>query len=110
MPAFARRLSISFRRRSEISSTDERSESLPSSCAPDAEGGFRLDVDEMLVIVDVEDGFERLDDAPDDDGRDLDRVAVVIVDLELAALEVAHAQRQPPAVRQRVDPPEARRL
>src|SRR5262249_44247 len=35
------------------------------------------------------------DHAPHDDSRDLDRVSDVVVHLELGALEVAHAQRDP---------------
>ena len=56
-----------------------------------AQRRFGLDVHEAFVVVDVEHGLGRIDHLPDDDRRDLDRVAVEVVDLELAALEVAHA-------------------
>ena len=42
-----------------------------------------LHVDVVLVVVDLEDRLGRVDDAPDDDRGDLDRVAVVVVHLEL---------------------------
>ena len=58
-----------------------------------AHRAFALHVDVVFVVVDVEDGFGGLDHAPDDHGGDLDRVAVLVVDLELAAFEIAHAQR-----------------
>ena len=54
-----------------------------------AERGLALDVDEVLVVVHLEQRLGRVHDPPDDDRRDLDRVAVVVVDLELGALEVA---------------------
>ncbi len=66
-----------------------------------------LHVHEVLVVVDVEDRLERFDDAPDDDRGDFDGVAVALVHLQLGALEVAHAQRELAARRQRVDPPES---
>ena len=62
---------------------------------------------EVFVVVDVEDSFERLDDAPDDHGGDFDGIAIALVDLQLRALEVAHAQRELAPRRQRVDPPES---
>src|SRR5690606_3486159 len=57
-----------------------------------ADGGFGLDVHEALVVVDVVDGLGRIHDPPDHHRGDLDRAAVQLVDLELARLEVAHAQ------------------
>ena len=53
---------------------------------------FALHLHVVVVVVHLEDGFGRVDDLPDDDGGDLDRVAFVVVDLEPRALEVAHAQ------------------
>ena len=46
-----------------------------------------------FVVLDVERGLRRVVDAPDDHGRDLDRVAALVVDLELLAVEVVRAQR-----------------
>ena len=57
------------------------------------DGRLGLDLDELLVVLDVEDGLRRVDDAPDDDRRDLDRVADRVVDLEDLAVEVLDAQR-----------------
>ena len=56
-----------------------------------AQRGFGLDVDETLVVVDVVDRLGRIHHLPDDHRGDLDRRTVEFVDLELAALEVAHA-------------------
>jgi hypothetical protein len=50
-------------------------------------------VDEVLVVVDVEERLGGVDDLPDDDAGDLDRIALAVVDLELLALEVADALR-----------------
>src|SRR3546814_3887234 len=58
-----------------------------------AQRGLGLDVDEAFVVVDVVDRFGRIDHLPHDHRRDLDRAAVELVDLEPAALEVAHAHR-----------------
>ncbi len=49
-----------------------------------------LDLDEVHVVIDFEQRLGRVDHLPDHDGRDLDRAAVGVVHLELAALEVAH--------------------
>ena len=57
------------------------------------DGRLGLDLDELLVVLDVEDGLRRVDDAPDDDRRDLDGIADRIVDLEDLAVEVLDAQR-----------------
>jgi hypothetical protein len=59
-----------------------------------AERRLALDIDVVLVVVDVELGSGGVLDAPDDDGGDLDRVAEQVVDLDLAAVEVARAQRE----------------
>ena len=69
----------------------------------------RLDLDEVLVVVDLEHRFGGVDHAPHDDRGDLDRVALVVVDLELRALEVADAQRDPLLRVERVRPAQARR-
>ena len=58
-----------------------------------AERGLALHGHELLVVLDVEHGLGRVDDAPDDDRGDLDRVAAGVVDLDPLALEVAHPQR-----------------
>ena len=57
-----------------------------------ADGGFRLHLDVVLVVVDFEQGFGGFHDAPDDDGGDLDRVALEVVDFDLRAFEVADAE------------------
>ena len=75
-----------------------------------AQRGLALHVHEVLVVVDLEERLGRVDDLPDDDRGDLDRVAVVVVDLELLALEVADAQRDLPLRVERVRPAQARRL
>ena len=67
-----------------------------------AKGRFALHVHVVLVVVHFEDGLRRVDDLPDHDGRDLDRVAVQVVDLQPGALEVPHAQRRPPLRVERV--------
>ena len=69
--------------------------------------GLHLDV--VVVVVHLEHRFGGVDDAPDDDGGDLDRVAVVVVDLQVRALEVADAQRDPLLRVERVRPAQARR-
>ena len=46
-----------------------------------AKGRLTLNVNVVLVVVDLEHRFGRVDDAPDDDRADLDRVAAVVVDL-----------------------------
>ena len=57
-----------------------------------ADGRLALDGHEVLVAVDVEQGLGRVDDVPDDDGGDLDRVAQGVVDLDRLAVEVEDAQ------------------
>ncbi len=52
-----------------------------------------LDLYELFVIIDLEQCLSRVVHFPDDDGRNLDRAATRIIDLELAALEVSHAGR-----------------
>jgi hypothetical protein len=64
----------------------------------------------MLEVVHVEYGFRRLDDAPDNDRGDFDRVAILVVDLEFAAFKVAHAQRDATPSGERIHPPESRLL
>ncbi len=54
-----------------------------------ADGGFALNGYELLVIIDIEHGFGGIFHAPDDDGRDFNRVAPLIVDLEFFAIHVA---------------------
>ncbi len=57
-----------------------------------ADGRLALDGHEVLIALDVEDGLGRIDDVPDDDGGDLDRVAQGVVDLDRLAVEVEDAQ------------------
>ena len=66
-----------------------------------------LDGDEVCVVVHGVRRPRRVGDLPDDDGGDLDRVAVGVVDLEPVGLEVAHPDADPAADRQRQHPPEA---
>jgi hypothetical protein len=47
-----------------------------------AQGGLALHLHEVLEVVDVEQRLRRVRDAPDHDGRDLHRVAALVVDLE----------------------------
>jgi hypothetical protein len=70
-----------------------------------ADRGFRLDVDVVDVVVDLERGLGRVGHLPDDHRRDLDRVAVLVVDLHAARLEVAHADAQLGLQVEGVDPP-----
>ena len=58
-----------------------------------AQRRLALHVDVVVVVVDLEQRLGGVDDAPDDDRGDLDRVAFEVVDLEARALEVADAQR-----------------
>ncbi len=53
---------------------------------------FGLHLDVVLVVLDLERGFGGLDHTPDDDGGDFDRIALVVVHLDLLTLEVADAQ------------------
>ena len=73
-----------------------------------AQRGLALDGYELLVILDVEHGLGRVDDAPDDDRGDLDRIPTRVVHLDPVALEVPHPQQDPlsPQHRKRVDPPQ----
>ena len=71
-------------------------------------GGFGLDRDELLEVVDVEDGAGGVLDLPHDDRGDLDGVAVRVVDLRLAGLEVADPGRDPAAGVERVHPAQSR--
>ena len=56
-----------------------------------SERRFALHLDVVLVIIDLEHGFRCLHHLPHHDGRNLDRVAVAVIDFELAALEIADA-------------------
>jgi hypothetical protein len=67
-----------------------------------------LHLDEVLVVVDLEDRFRGVDDAPDDHGGDLDRVALEVVDLQPRALEIADPKRDTLLRVQRVRPAQAR--
>ena len=82
-----------------------------------AHGGLALHRDVRLVVVDVEDRLGGVLDAPHDDRGDLDRVAALVVDLELVAVEGAGPQRDlvaretPRGLRRRARPtPETARL
>ena len=59
------------------------------------DGGLGLDRDELREVVDRVDGAGGVLDLPDDDGGDLDRVAVGVVDLGLRRLLVADPGRDP---------------
>src|SRR5262245_62653354 len=72
-----------------------------------AHGRFTLHVNKMLIIVDLEDRFRRFNYTPYHDRRDLDRIAVLVVHLEFAALEVADAKRYGSPDRQRTHPTKA---
>ena len=106
MPACAKRCCSSLRSAAETSSVPERS---VTSCTPVALGllevvvgiaegevaqrrlGLRQHVG--LVVLDVEARLGRVVDAPDDRRGDLDRVAALVVDLQLLAVEVVRAHR-----------------
>ena len=75
-----------------------------------AHRGLGLHLHEVLIVVDFEDGFGGVDDAPDDDGGDLDRIAFEVVDLQLGALEVTHAKRNALLRVERVGPAQSRRF
>jgi hypothetical protein len=49
-------------------------------------------VNKVLVVVNVKEGLGRFNHAPHDYGRDLDRIAILIVDLQHATFEIADAQ------------------
>uniref|UniRef100_A0A914YKD6 Uncharacterized protein n=1 Tax=Panagrolaimus superbus TaxID=310955 RepID=A0A914YKD6_9BILA len=72
-----------------------------------AQRRFGLDVHEALVVVHVVDRFGGIDHLPDDHRGDLDRAAVQLVDLQLAALEVAHALADPALGKEGVVPAQA---
>ena len=57
---------------------------------PDA--GFALDANVAVVAVHVEDRLGGVLDSPDDDDRNLDRIAPLVIHLELFPVQVAHAQ------------------
>ena len=69
-----------------------------------AQRRLALHRDVVLVVVDFEDGFRGLDDPPHDDRGNVDRIAVLVVHLELRALEVPHAQRDLALLVERVGP------
>ena len=62
----------------------------------------------VLVVVHLEHRLGGVDDLPHHDRRDLDRVAVGVVHLELRGLEVPHPERDLLLRDERVDPPEPR--
>ncbi len=74
-----------------------------------ADGRFALDGDEVLVVIDVELRFGRIDDVPDDDGGDFDRIAAGVVDLDLFADEVGDAEGHPVFGAERIGPVESGR-
>ena len=47
-----------------------------------------LDSHEIVIVVDGEEGPRRIRDLPNDDGRDLDGIAICVVDLQVVRLEV----------------------
>ena len=67
-----------------------------------AQRRFALDVDVVFVVVHLERRLRGFHDAPHDDRGDVDRVALAVVDLQLAALEVPHPQRQLPLLVKRI--------
>ena len=68
------------------------------------DGRLALDVDVLLVVIDVEARLGRVAHSPDDDDGDLDGIAAFVVDLELLAAEVPHAERNPQLGVQRIGP------
>jgi hypothetical protein len=64
----------------------------------------------LFIVIDVEHRARRVADAPDDGGRDLDRIAAFVVDLELLAVEVAQTQRHLHLVEERIRPAQPRRV
>jgi hypothetical protein len=76
----------------------------------DPHRSLALYVNEVLIVVHIENGLKGLNDPPHHDRGDLDRIAVAIVHLEFAALEIAHPQRQLAPGGQGVNPPEPGRL
>ena len=75
-----------------------------------ANGRFALHLHVVLVVVHLERRFGGLGHAPHDNGRDLDRITLVIVDLDLRAFEVPDPQRHALAAEQGIRPVEAVRL
>ena len=69
-----------------------------------AHGRLALHVDVLLEVVHVERGLGRILDPPDHHGGDLDRVAPLVVDLQLLAVEVPRPQRDPPFHHERIGP------
>jgi hypothetical protein len=79
-------------------------DSITSTPADVPDGGLGLDGDELDEVVDLEHGPGGVGDLPDDDGGDLDRVAVGVVDLQHVGLVVADAGRDLAPLGERVDP------
>ena len=75
--------------------------------ADGADRRFDLDADELLVVVDVEQGLRRVDHAPHDLRRHLDRVPAQVVDLDLLGNEVVGADRDLLLAHPRPGPPES---
>ena len=113
-PAEATRAAISADRRSVISSALPRSDSWPASTrvvgiaggdVPDRGLGLgRHELDEVVHRVQRQGGVV---DLPHDHGRDLDRVAVGVVDLGQRGLVVADPGGYAAPDRERVDPAQA---
>jgi hypothetical protein len=61
-------------------------------------------VDEVLVVIDLEQGLCRVGHLPHHDGGDLDGVAIAVVDLQPAGLEVADAHGDAVSQGEGVDP------
>ena len=72
-----------------------------------ADRGLALHLQVVLVVVHLEDGLRGVHHPPDHDGRDLDGVAVGVVDLQPGVLEVADAQGHPPLRVEGVGPAQA---
>ena len=70
------------------------------------QGRLGLHRHEVLVVLDGEGRPGRVGHLPDDDGRDVDGVAVGVVDLELVGLEVVHPDRDVATGGQRDDHPQ----
>ena len=69
-----------------------------------AQRRLALDVHEVFVVVDLEQRLRSVDDLPDDDCGNLDRIAIEIVDLEFARLEIANAQGHAAFAVERIGP------
>ena len=78
------------------------------ACCQVSKRGFGLHPNVILVIVNLEQGFRGVDDPPYHHGRDFDRVGVAVVDLQVRALEVPHAQRDLALCVEGVCPPQPR--